>query len=337
MILTQKPNQPAHKNLRTKITIGNHFSNGQLQAVLAGGLKIPRQECTYVTLASGTYEGGRKCARSGIHTRRRLIIRSPRRLQGNRTVPRGYTEMLVLHNTLLRTAVEAMYHQLQRCHAWQEPALLEVDGHPLTYDFLAALRSTGYANEVESGGPLCITEVIDPRALLGSDDTQILRQSDWDDLDYVEAVTSTEFWDHRVELDIAAQEHVADSLFGTSLITSSFGPSPQVLSWSPDAPLALLAALPLPSFLIQRDGMVSWMQKTAAHAAQQSGAPWALPWLQNLDVNNVEQILQELDQASEWTARIPARSPIQTMDQTEFECPPQQDSAMALHSAGYYG
>lgn len=245
--------------------------------------------------------------------------------------------MLVLHNTLLRTAVEAMYHQLQRCHAWQEPALLEVDGHPLTYDFLAALRSTGYANEVESGGPLCITEVIDPRALLGSDDTQILRQSDWDDLDYVEAVTSTEFWDHRVELDIAAQEHVADSLFGTSLITSSFGPSPQVLSWSPDAPLALLAALPLPSFLIQRDGMVSWMQKTAAHAAQQSGAPWALPWLQNLDVNNVEQILQELDQASEWTARIPARSPIQTMDQTEFECPPQQDSAMALHSAGYYG
>lgn len=245
--------------------------------------------------------------------------------------------MLELHNTLLRTAVEAMYRQLQCCHAWQEPALLEVDGHPLTYDILAALRSTGYANEAESGGPLCSTEVIDPRALLGSDDTQILRQNDWDDLDYVEAVTSTEFWDHRVELDIATQEHAANSLVGTSLITSSFGPSPQVLSWPPDAPLALLTALPLPSVLMQRDGMVSWMQKTAAHAAQQSGASWALLWRQNLDVNDVEQILQELDQASEGTASITARSRIQTKDQTECEWPPQQNSAMALHGAEYHG
>lgn len=86
--------------------------------------------------------------------------------------------MLELHITLLRTAVEAMYRQLQRCHAWQEPALLEVDGHPLTYDILAALKSTGYANEAEGGVPLCSTEVIDPRALLGSDDNRMLRQSD---------------------------------------------------------------------------------------------------------------------------------------------------------------
>lgn len=83
--------------------------------------------------------------------------------------------MFELHITLLRTAVEAMYRHLQRCHAWQEPALLEVNGHPLTYDILAALRSTGYTNEAEGDVPFCSTEVIDPRALLGSDDTQMLR------------------------------------------------------------------------------------------------------------------------------------------------------------------
>ncbi|KAK4949279.1 hypothetical protein LTR10_011896 [Elasticomyces elasticus] len=245
--------------------------------------------------------------------------------------------MLELHVALLRTAVEAMYRQLQRCHAWQEPVLLEVDGHPLIYDILAALSFTGHANEAEGSVPLCSIEVIDPRALLRSDDTQMLRQSDWDDLDYVEGVTSMDSGNHRLEPTVTTQEHVADSLFGTSLITSSFGTSPQALSWPLYAPLASLTALPLPSSLMQGDGMYSWMQKTSAHAAQQSGASWALPWRQILDVNDVEQILQEFDQPSQWTASISARSPVQTMGRESCEWPPQHDAMMVLQGAGCHG
>ncbi|KAK5728105.1 hypothetical protein LTR17_012205 [Elasticomyces elasticus] len=162
-------------------------------------------------------------------------------------------------------------------------------------------------------------------------------ESDWDDLDYLEGATSADYGNHRPEPNLSAQEHVAEPLFGTSLLISPFGPSPHFLSWPTDAPHALLTALPTPSSLMPGDGMRSWMQKTGAHAAQQSGASWALPWRQILDVNDVEQILQELDQSSEWTACIPARSPIQTMDQAICEWPPRQDAMMVLQGAGVHG
>jgi hypothetical protein len=66
-VLGSKPNQPAWRNLQTKITIGNHFSKRQLQVVPVGWLETRCQECIYLGnshVASGTCEKARKCARS---------------------------------------------------------------------------------------------------------------------------------------------------------------------------------------------------------------------------------------------------------------------------------